>query len=333
MVRPLTYWDLQAKIKSEKIEQRYLFVGEETFLKRSLEQTLKEKFIPANLLAFNFNQFYAQETDMASVLNCVSTQPVMSHFRLVILKNVENWAAQREKLFLFLNKPIAHTCFIIETNKSLEDEFIRKLAAQVSVVNFARLQGANLKRWIEEYVQAQKRKITKEAVELLLEKLGTSLDGLANALDKLFLFNTNTKILQANDIETIVEKTNPDTRFALLEALSNRKTNKAISILHNLAQTGKNFADIIGLINWQLKRLEHVKNQVKSGYSQEEIAINLKVAPYILKNILEQSSSFSDQELKRDFRLLLEADVAIKQGEIEPLLALEFLIVRLCTGK
>ncbi len=300
---------------------------------RSAEDQLKARLIPKDALTFNYNLFFAKDSDIDTVLDCVRTHPMMSKWRLVILRDVEVFSGFEKKWNSFLNKSLKNTCFIMETGKKSNDKFIKMLSKFAVPVIFSRLQGYDLKKWINQYLQARKRRISQAATILLLERIGSELTPLANAMDMLCAYTQDSKQINEADVEVLVGRTRPDTRFDFLNALTNKKVDTALTMANELSRGGRNVTDIIGLINWQFKRIESVKRFTQEGSSREEIGRILSLSPYVIDIIQRQSTRFSEQELDRGFRLLLESDLDIKQGRKAPLLTLETLIVRLCTHK
>ncbi|MFH2137043.1 MAG: DNA polymerase III subunit delta [Candidatus Omnitrophota bacterium] len=333
MVKSLTYWDVKSHIKSGKIAGVYLFSGEEIFLIRSIEEEIKNSLVPKESVHFNFDVFFAEEANFVSVLDSVKTLPFMSAKRMIIVKNVEKFSSFEEELITFLSTSVNNVCLILETNKKLEDKFIKKIAKYAIPVAFPRLQGVGLRKWVADYVLNNGKRIAPGAVELLIENAGIELDALINSLDKLCTYSLEEKTISEASVEALVGKTTTDTRFALVDALVQKKADRALIIANELSRDGKQATDIIGLINWQLKRIESVKQLAQKGCSQETMSRKLKMSPYIVNIVKKQAARFSFRELDKDLRLLLDSDIAIKQGLKPPLLALETLIVRICTEK
>ncbi|MBU4305500.1 MAG: DNA polymerase III subunit delta [Candidatus Omnitrophica bacterium] len=333
MVTALTYWDITAQISAGNIAAVYLFTGEEVFLKRIVEEELRSQLLPGDSLHFNYNVFYAQETPLPVVLDTVRTHPFLAKRRLVILKNADHFDDYEREILSFLQSPVPNTVFVLETDKKLNDKFVKKLAPLSTNVVFSRLEGKGLEKWAGLYVRSQGKKISPDAVSVLAEKVGNELEVLSSALEKLCLYVGEAKQIQSGDIERIIKKTREDTRFTFLNALAGKQTARALAMAHELSRNGKQVSDIIGLINWQLKRIENVKRLSAEGLSQERIARELKLSPYAVKIVATQAARINNQELMRGFQLLLDNDIAIKQGRISPALALETIIVRLCTSK
>ncbi|MCG2710838.1 MAG: DNA polymerase III subunit delta [Candidatus Omnitrophica bacterium] len=333
MVKSKTYWDILKNIKSKKIDVLYLFTQEELFLKRQVEELLKDAVVGKTSADFNYNVFYAEDASIDEVLDTIKTNPFLGEKRLVILKDVEKYSPHEKKLTVFLKNPAPKTVFIMETVKKSSDKFIKKIASFATEVMFSQLNGFALNKWISEYAESKGKQISSAGIALLLEKVGNELDVIVNALNKLFLYAGESLIISEMDIESLIKKTRQDTRFSFLNALMSKHTGKALEMAIELSRNGKHATDLIGLINWQLKRVERVKQLTESGFSKDRMAKELKITPYVLNIIHTQAARFTTQEIKRGFELLLSSDVAIKQGLKSPGLTLEILIVQLCTNK
>ncbi|MCP4650165.1 MAG: DNA polymerase III subunit delta [PVC group bacterium] len=330
MVKSFSYWDVKSDISSGRIEPLYLFAGEEIFLKRSIEEEIKKVLVPAESIHFNFNVFYAEEGNFNAVLDAVTTQPFMTSRRLVIVKNVEKFSAFEKDLLAFLSRPIQNSCLILETDKKLGDKFIKKIVKFVRPIIFSCLDESGLRKWVNNYTKIRGKKISLSAVTLLIENIGSDLDAVANALDKLLVYSRTAKQIDEKAVIELVSKTTTDSRFALLDALMYKRVDRALIIANELAGDGKHVTDIIGLINWQLKRVEAVKQLSEQGCPQSEMARQLKMSPYVVNIVQKQASRFKKEEIEKGFRYLLESDLMIKKGLKNPLWTLETLIVRLC---
>ena len=333
MVKSLTYWDILKNIKSKKIDSFYLFTQEELFLKRQVEELIKDVVIDKTTADFNYNVFYAEDASVDYVFDIVRTNPFLGERRLVILKNVEKYYPHEKKLTAFLKSPAPKTVLIMETTKKSTDKFIKKIAPYSTVVEFAQLKGPALNKWIAEYAANKGKRISSEGIALLLEKVGNELDTIINALNKLLLYAGENMIVSEMDIESLIKKTRQDTRFTFLNAIMSKQTGRALEMATELSRNGKHATDLIGLINWQMKRIESVKVLAENGYSKDKMAKELNMTPYVFNIIHKQAAHFSMREIEQSFELLLSSDVAIKQGLKSPGLTLEILIVQMCTNK
>ncbi|MBU1087961.1 MAG: DNA polymerase III subunit delta [Candidatus Omnitrophica bacterium] len=332
MVKPLTYWQIKTELKAKEINSVYIFAGEELFLKRQIEELVKARLFADSSADFNQDIFYAEQTRLDKVLDTLRTQPFLSDKRLVILKNADKFSQHEKSIIGFLKEKNCKNVLILETEKTLSDKFIKKLVEYSTVVLFTPLQGADLNKWVSDYAKSKGKKIDYNAIGLLVEKVGNDLESLISSLNKLCLYAGEQSVLKEQDIEVLIKKTREDTRFTFLNALMSKQTSRALEMAHELSRNGKHVSDLIGLINWQFKRLDKVKQLQQKGYSQEAIISQLKITPYIYNIVRKQAAAYTDQELAKGFDLLLDADIAIKQGLKSPGLTLETLIVCLCAN-
>lgn len=332
-MKPLTYWQIRTALKEKAINSVYIFAGEELFLKRQIEELIKSRLFADSSAEFNLDIFYAEQVGLDKVLDTLRTQPFLAEQRLVILKNADKFFPHEQKLIEFLKENKQKNVFILETEKNLTDKFIKKLVEFSTPVLFAPLQGSDLNKWISDYAKTKGKEIDYNAISLIIEKVGNDLENMMNALNKLCLYAGAQTKLQEQDIEVLIKKTREDTRFTFLNALMSKQTNQALEMANELSRNGKQVSELIGLINWQFKRLDKVKALQEKGYSPEMIIRQLKLTAYIYNIVKQQAGRYTSQELENGFNLLLESDIAIKQGLNSPGLTLETLIVRLCTNK
>ncbi|MBU1044327.1 MAG: DNA polymerase III subunit delta [Candidatus Omnitrophica bacterium] len=332
MVKPLTYWQIKTELKAKEINSVYIFAGEELFLKRQIEELVKARLFAASSAEFNQDIFYADQTSADKVLDTLRTQPFLSEKRLVILKNADKFSQYEKPLLDFLKEKRCKNILILETEKTLSDKFIKKLVPFSTPVLFSHLQGQDLNKWVNDYAQSKGKKIDYNAIALLIEKIGNDLESIITSLNKLCLYSGAQSVLKEQDIEVLIKKTREDTRFTFLNALMSKQTSRALEMAHELSRNGKHVSDLIGLINWQFKRLDKVKQLQQKGYSPATIIAQLKITPYIYNIVKKQAATYTAQELAKGFDLLLDSDIAIKQGLKSPGLTLETLIVCLCAN-
>ncbi len=333
MVKSLTYWQIRTELKAKEINSVYIFAGEELFLKRQIEELVKSRLFANSSADFNQDIFYAEQASLDKVLDTLRTQPFLSERRLVILKNADKFSAHEKPILDFLKEKKSKNVFILETDKKLTDKFIKKIVPFSIPVLFAPLQAGDLNKWISDYAKSKGKKIDYNAIAVLIEKIGNDLESIISSLNKLCLYAGAKTVLKEQDIDILIKKTREDTRFTFLNALMSKQTSKALEMAHELSRNGKHVSDLIGLINWQFKRLDKVKHLQAKGYTQDVIITQLKMTPYIYSIVKKQAAKFSDKELEKGFNLLLDSDISIKQGLKSPSLTLETLIVRLCTNK
>ncbi len=331
MVTALSYWDIQSKLKNSDISPVYLLFGEELYLKRTLTEAFRKNVLSDdNLADFNYGIYFAEDIEIKTVLDIARTQPFLGKKRLLIIRNAEKLSAAERELVVYLSNPASWTCLILDSDKHLSNKFLKRISEHTVPVEISPRKGRDLDQWIQEYVSRKQKKIGQNASYLLAEKVGSELDLLAGALDKICLYLDKKPLISEAVVEEMVSKTKLDSRFVFLDALADKNAALALPLVAPLSREGKDAAAMIGLINSRLKQIENFKKLKSGGMPVPQIASRLSLSRYSLSRVQRQAANFQVKELERNFQLLLDSDVAIKTGQSSPVLTLETLVVRLC---
>jgi DNA polymerase-3 subunit delta len=83
----------------------------------------------------------------------------------------------------------------------------------------------------------------------------------------------------------------------------------------------------------QFRIMIQVKDLAERGVPPQKIGAQLGLHHFVAEKGLRQSRNFSMAQLGTIYRKLLETDVAIKTGQMDPVLALDMLIAGLSKNK
>jgi DNA polymerase-3 subunit delta len=75
-----------------------------------------------------------------------------------------------------------------------------------------------------------------------------------------------------------------------------------------------------------------VKDLAERGIHPNDVPARLGMKPFVARKGLSQAAKFSMRQLEAIHRRLWEADLAIKTGQMEPVLALDLFVAGLCGG-
>ena len=157
------------------------------------------------------------------------------------------------------------------------------------------------------------------------------MDNLAAELEKLVIYAKDRNEITLDDVERVTGGDVDASAFEFTDALGEKNFPRAIEILNALAKEGNEVMQILGIILWYLRRIDRAKQMLGSGKSKNEVGRELRVNSYFLGDFIKQVKDFSDEEIRRASRILLETDLSIKNGRLKPDLALELAVVKLCT--
>ena len=185
-----------------------------------------------------------------------------------------------------------------------------------------------LPKWIQERVKEKGGTIEPSAVEELGAHVGTDLRLIDNEIDKLLTYR-NGETIRADDVRALVTSVRESDIFALVDALGRRESGNALKLLH--AQLDHNAAPIylLSMIARQFRLLLQMKDLAARGKSLAVAREQLKLHPFVAEKTWNQALNFSLPQLEAIYQQLLDADVSIKTGRSEPIVALDVLVIEL----
>ncbi len=314
----------------------YLFDGEEEFLKEEKVCKLAQDLLSEPTKDLNKTVFFAQDVDGPTIVSHARTLPFLSSKRLIVVKEVERLSPVDEDLIVsYLKNPTKTTCLVLETKKADRKGKLYQAARSYGrIISFDRLYEDQIDRWIGSRVRNFGKSISFEAREALRENIGGNLGTLSQAIEKVITYVGKKDEISAGDIEEVVGKSAKSRIFDLTDAIGRKQKARALKILHDLVGDGKNAPEVIGMLFWQLRRITRAKRLLTQGHlPRQKLASELKVHSSFLDDFIAQTRNFRMEELERGIELLLEADAKTKTGRMAQDVALELLVVRLCSQK
>ena len=185
--------------------------------------------------------------------------------------------------------------------------------------------GEALARWIKATVEQKGASIGPSAIGSLTDMVGGDLWSLDNELEKLSLFAAGARIEESH-VNELVHQAREANVFAAVDAMIDGRQSVALSLLHQLRQDGREAPYIIAMVERQLRLLALARDSIDQGIPQRELGSRLGVnSQFVVRKTMEQARRHSWSDIMWRYQRLLEADLAIKQGRLEPDLALELL--------
>jgi DNA polymerase-3 subunit delta len=158
------------------------------------------------------------------------------------------------------------------------------------------------------------------------------LRSLQNELDKLYVFMGERKKISLEDIAAVVGATKGFTIFELQNAIGRKDPKDAIKILERMLEVGQSPQMIIVMLTRFFTQLWKLTDMRSRRSSDAEIAREIGVSPYFVKQIIEFRSNFDVQQIEENFKSLLEADTVLKSTSRDPRLVLDLLVLSLITS-
>ena len=236
--------------------------------------------------------------------------------------------------------------FFIENNidkrKKIYKEIIKlEKSNEAEIKEFLIPVNFQFDNWIKETVEKSDGKIDKEAVSALAISLVRGLQQkdknkkiilsynlweAKSEIEKLISYCSDREITK-NDVELLVKSKVDMNIFNLIDSISSKNKRKAVNLLNEQIDEGTNEIYMLTMFVYQFRNLLKVKSLLNSGMSSSEIASETRMHPFVVQKSIEQCGKFEMDDLKKIYKKLFDADLAIKTGKINPRLVLDLLVV------
>lgn len=188
----------------------------------------------------------------------------------------------------------------------------------------------NATGWIRRRVQEYSVDITPAAAAALAEVVGSDLHAADNELSKLAAYVDGARAIDVPDVTELTSYVAEANIFEMVDRLVLGDGRGAAERLHRLLEK-QDPLSLLGMIVRQFRLLLMTKIYMKQGGSPAGLADAISVHPYAARKLPGQARKFSLAQLEAIYRQLLEYDLQIKTGRIEPVLALDLLVAVLAT--
>jgi DNA polymerase-3 subunit delta len=306
--------------------------GEDNYRLKHKLKDMKEKYISASLGDTNLAILDGKSVKADDIIRQVLAYPFLANKRLVILENFlkEGKKEVQEKIVEFLPK-VPETTVLVFAENVVPDKRIsifKKLIKLAKVQEFKPLSDNAVLTWIDEESIKSDAVISPDGSSKLFEFVGSDLWQLSNEIAKLAAYN---KKITAETVELLVKPQTSSDIFGLIDAVASHNKKRALSELYRAIENGDNELYILSMIVYQYRNMLVIKDLMDRGASsQYDLASKAKLHPFVVGKTTNLVRSIKIVDLKNAYSTLLDFDIAVKTGKMEPRTALDLLTVKLC---
>jgi len=307
----------------------YLFYGEDKYrLKHRVSEILDAHRGNAGDINVSILE---DKIDFAKFKNEAEALPFLSDKRLLVFKNALK--SKDKTLTESLSKwlPSApESTDIIFTEDDAPDQrtsLYKNLVKNGKIEIFDELKSVEVISWIKKAVQDKNSEIDPAAASLLQIYCGSDLYRIDTELDKLASYNPH---ITKETVEKLVDAGFFNSIFELMDALSEKKTKRALDILNKSLDSGENEIYLLTMLARQVRNLLIIKDLSEHRLSEGEIVGKTHLHPFVVKKSLQQSRNFTANELLALHGKLIELDLAFKSTSMDPKLLLQRFVAEMC---
>lgn len=302
----------------------YFIFGSDNYLAKE-----KVKEIVQDKAGFELQKIGAEKISIDELSSKIKSASLFSPQRILIIENLSLNEKQKEiSDYLKEQKEILNSqndIFIFLENKVDKKTSLYKfLSTTKNKFEMEILKGAELRKWIQDYVKNKNGLIENSALTEIMMSEQKSLFFLSLELDKLLAYNSNIN-LEAVKLLTAVSF--DDNIFNLTDAVSGNNKSLALKLLSQQLEAGAEPLYILTMLVRQIRLLIQIKEAGLKSNNYGEIAKELGLHPYVVQKVLGQTKNYSFENLKIKFSQLLEIDLQLKSSKVPAeVLLTEFII-------
>ncbi len=290
-------------------------------------EMLTKTYVDPSTRDLCYNAFYANETVPSEVISVAETLPFLTERRVILVRNAEVYEYydkqdedENERLLAYLANPCETTLLmLIANNVDLRSRFYKACKTLGEIVECPELEERAVKTWIAKEVQSMDRGIDRDAINEIFDRAGTQLSDVSNALRVVTYYLGEAKQITREDVVASCADVAEETVWALTDAIAESDATKALRVLRELIDMGKNEFEILGTLNWLLK----VAYLAATGRGR------VKAGKYQLDKIRPLAAKLGEARLRDAFALCMETDILYRTTGVSRSLALELLVVKL----
>ena len=302
------------------------------------ESVLADRAI-ASLLVKNpqatVTQLECSEIELGAITDALAPS-IFGEDRILVLREIQELAQDlQDEVTEFLSNPDPSVELVLwhkggVRGKALLDK-IKKLKPEVIAVDAIKKDGEKAQFVNDEFARAG-RKATVDAVQALVDALGSDLRELSGAASQLASDVASGKTIDVADVEKFQQGRVETTGFDVADATLDGKTDLALITLRQALTTGVDPVLITSALASSIRTLAKVSGSNK-GVKSFELASSLGLPPWQIDKARRQLQGWTPATLSYAVVALAEADAQIKGAAADPGYALERAILEIARAK
>ena len=209
---------------------------------------------------------------------------------------------------------------------SANNPLLRLLRQPCNAEEMTAPRGEQLARWIKQTAEARGTAISPAAIRSMADLVGGDLWTLDQELEKLSLYAAGREIGEP-DVRLMVSQVREASIFEAVDAMIDGRPQVALRLLAQLRDDGRDPLYIIAMVERQLRLLALARDSMDRRLPADEMKRALGTSSdFVVRKTTDQARRHTRQDIAWRYDRLLEADLAIKQGRLDPDLALELLV-------
>lgn len=326
---------IREQIKENKLDHVYLLYGTEQQVVKIYRNKILKALLGTDSMEelktdLNFSAFVGTPFDVDAAIQLAISFPFMADKRVILIENAKVFAKGSKSLEECVRN-LPETTYMIFTDTEVADK--KGLFAAIKEVGHIAEINEQPQSFVENWIIRQftdaNKRISRAALDLLIQRTGLDMMRLENEIEKLISYKGDEQDVKVDDVAALVSEDPKEQVFKMVDAMSNKKLNEAMKYYYDMLELKVSPQTIIRLVERQMRILYQVKDMRKKGFAANAIADSVKeVKPYFANKYVSQASKFTDKEISDCLKDCVDLNIQSRTGAITDRMAVELIIVK-----
>lgn len=340
-----SYRKLFDDLRRGRLHRLYFLHGPEEHMKREFVRELVQAALPEGDRTFNLDILHGDEFDAQAFDDRLQAFPLFASRRVVVLRNFDALSpAQRDRVVeRVVDLPDGITVVVESGQEKLETAAHKRMAETAARHGAAHAFAALDESETMERVLGRFRRegcdIDPDALDLLVESVGTALIELVNEVDKIVLAAGDSRHITRDVVASVVGKYRTESLFSLLDGLGAAAPATTLPRLASLIDAGEEPVFIVSMLLRRVVSLMEVQCMLaergRAVASDKALAdaIAATASPFYAGRLREQASRVPPTALVFLLSNLRWADLRLKTTTLDPRCVIEEALLASDAGK
>ena len=280
----------------------------------------------------NYETFDLSNINITELLNELTYSSLFDETRYIIVRNADIFSAKdktnSEQFIKFLNNYQGANIIIFTTYLSVDErkKITKLMKEKHQFLKIKVPQYSELNKKLKKYLQENKKTITDDALNFIINNCNNNYDVIINELDKLTLLDIpNITLAIANETCSHILNNN---NFKFLDAVLNKNLSLSVKLFNEYKIKRQEPIILLVLLAREYHNLYLIKKYDQLNYSEKKMLSKLNLAPWQIEKYHRLSFEYTLKEIEDNILYLADIDYQIKSGKISSSLGIEMFILK-----
>jgi len=296
----------------------YFLHGEDEFRKEEAVKELINTHLDRETRDFNLDIIRASEVDLEHLARTVSTPPMLSEWRVVVVQGVQHLAGtakSRDIILDLIESTLSGLVLVFSGTvpKGSKAKFYSSLTDKSRVIQFDPIRSDDIPGWLmEQSVERFDIEVDAEAARAMADAVGSDLGVLSQELEKLAALASGEKSIKKAHVIEVGITLSSQNRWQWFDLVGTRNFEQAIRTLPTLLSQGENGVGLTIGLSTHFLRIGLV---LEGGVASLESLLPPR-QKWLARQVVSQAKRWSKEEICSSLVNLLRVDRLLKASTL-----------------